>query len=165
MQLEVKPEDPFCRNSRTGSIELSANGGVEPYIYYWNNSKSDVPVMQNMAAGEYVVGVIDGNECMATEVTVKLIDVDIPCLRIPNVFTPNGDGVNDTWVIGNIEMFPAAEVYVFNRWGQLMFTSKGYAEDWDGRYRGHFVPAGTYLYIIDIFDDEDPYEGTVTIIY
>ena len=121
--------------------------------------------MQNMAAGEYVVGVIDGNECMATEVTVKLIDVDIPCLRIPNVFTPNGDGVNDTWVIGNIEMFPAAEVYVFNRWGQLMFTSKGYAEDWDGRYRGHFVPAGTYLYIIDIFDDEDPYEGTVTIIY
>ncbi len=165
LQVETLVENPFCRGSRTGSIELRATGGTEPYMYYWNNSKGDVSIMQNMYAGEYVVGVIDGNECKSEEITITLTDVDVPCLRIPNVFTPNGDGVNDTWEIVNIEMFPEAEIYVFNRWGQLMFTSKGYTEPWDGRYRGHFVPAGTFMYIIDLFNDEEPYEGTVTIIY
>ena len=165
LQVETLIEHPFCRGSRTGSIELKAIGGTEPYMYYWNNSKGDVSIMQNMYAGEYVVGVIDGNECKSEEITITLTDVDVPCLRIPNVFTPNGDGVNDIWEIVNIEMFPEAEIYVFNRWGQLMFTSKGYTEQWDGSYRGHFVPAGTYMYIIDLFNDEEPYEGTVTIIY
>lgn len=165
LQVETLVENPFCRGSRTGSIEMKVTGGTEPYMYYWNNSKSDVSIMQNMYAGEYVVGVVDGNECKSEEITITLTDVDVPCLRIPNVFTPNGDGVNDIWEIVNIDMFPEAEVYVFNRWGQLLFTSKGYTEPWDGSYRGHFVPAGTYMYIIDLFNDDDPYEGTVTIIY
>ncbi len=165
LHIETVYEDPFCRSSRTGSIEIRVNGGTEPYLYYWNNSKSDVSIMQNIPAGDYVVGVIDANECKSEEITITLTDVDVPCLRIPNVFTPNGDGVNDAWLIENIEMFPAAEVYIFNRWGQLMFTSKGYTEPWDGSYRGHFVPAGTYMYVIDLFNDEEPYEGTVTILY
>lgn len=165
LQVETLIEHPFCRGSRTGSIEMKATGGTEPYMYYWNSSKADVSIMQNMYAGEYVVGVIDGNQCKSEEITITLTDVDVPCLRIPNVFTPNGDGVNDIWLIDNIEMFPEAEVYVFNRWGQLLYTSKGYTEPWDGNYRGHFVPAGTYMYIIDLFNDEEPYEGTVTVIY
>lgn len=165
LHIETVYEDPFCRSSRTGSIEIRVNGGTEPYLYYWNNSKADVSIMQNIPAGDYVVGVIDANECKSEEITITLTDVDVPCLRIPNVFTPNGDGVNDAWLIENIEMFPAAEVYIFNRWGQLMFTSKGYTEPWDGSYRGHFVPAGTYMYVIDLFNDEEPYEGTVTILY
>ena len=163
--MNVDIQHPFCRNSRTGQIEMSAVGGVEPYMYYWNESKSDVAVLPNMPSGEYTLYVVDANGCKSDETEVVLTDVDVPCLRIPNVFTPNGDGVNDTWLIDNVEMFPAAEVYVFNRWGQLMFTSKGYNEPWDGRYRGHFVPAGTYMFIIDLFDDEEPYRGSVTIIY
>jgi gliding motility-associated-like protein len=121
--------------------------------------------MQNIPAGEYVVSVVDGNQCKSADMTVVLTDVDVDCLRIPNVFTPNGDGVNDTWEIVNIEMFPAAEVRIFNRWGQQLFSSKGYAEPWDGSYRGHFVPAGTYMYVIDLFNDEEPYKGAVTIVY
>jgi len=163
--MNIAAENPFCRNSRTGQIEINTIGGVEPYMYYMNSSKSDASLMPNIPSGEYVLYVVDANDCKSDEVTVTLTDVDVPCLRIPNVFTPNGDGVNDTWIIDNIEMFPAAEVYVFNRWGQLMFTSKGYAEDWDGSYRGHFVPAGTYMYIIDLFNDEEPYKGYVTILY
>ena len=165
LRVEAVTENPFCRNSRTGKIEIKVTGGVEPYIYYWNNGKSDVALMQNIPSGEYNVGVIDGNGCKSADVAVSLADVDVACLRIPNVFTPNSDGVNDTWEIQNIEMFPSAEVYVFNRWGQLLFTSKGYAEPWDGSYRGHFVPAGTYLYVIDLFNDDEPYKGTVTIVY
>ncbi len=165
LQMNVEVEDPFCRNSRTGKINVSAVGGVEPYLYSLNNSTSDVSYLQNIPSGEYVVSVVDGNNCKSTEMLITLTDVDVDCLRIPNVFTPNADGVNDTWEIVNIEMFPAAEVHIFNRWGQLMFTSKGYAEPWDGSYRGHFVPAGTYLYVIDLFNDDEPYKGAVTIVY
>ncbi|MBO7572223.1 MAG: gliding motility-associated C-terminal domain-containing protein [Bacteroidales bacterium] len=165
LNFSVIAEDPFCRNSRTGKISVSVNGGVEPYLYNLNSSKSDISYMNNIPSGEYVVSVIDGNDCKSEEMMVTLTDVDVACLRIPNVFTPNGDGVNDTWLIENIEMFPAAEVHIFNRWGQLLFTSKGYTEPWDGSYRGHFVPAGTYMYIIDLFNDDEPYKGAVTIIY
>ena len=73
---------------------------------------------------------------------------------VPNevfVFTPNGDGVNDTWVIENIWMFPEAYIYIYNRWGQLMYEGRGYDEPWDGSYRGHFVPSGTYLYIVNLY--------------
>lgn len=165
LQMNVAVEDPFCRNSRTGKINVSAIGGVEPYLYSLNNSTSDVSYLQNIPSGEYVVSVVDGNGCKSSEMLITLTDVDVDCLRIPNVFTPNGDGVNDIWEIVNIEMFPAAEVRIFNRWGQLLYTSKGYAEPWDGSYRGHFVPAGTYLYVIDLFNDDEPYKGAVTIVY
>lgn len=165
LQVSVSVEDPFCRNSRTGKINVGVVGGVEPYLYSLNNSTSDVSYLQNIPSGDYTVTVIDGNNCRSSEMLVTLTDVDVACLRIPNVFTPNDDGVNDIWEIVNIEMFPAAEVNVFNRWGQLLFTSKGYTEPWDGRYRGHFVPAGTYLYVIDLFNDDEPYKGVVTIIY
>ncbi|MBO7481208.1 MAG: gliding motility-associated C-terminal domain-containing protein, partial [Bacteroidales bacterium] len=165
LQMNVAVEDPFCRNSRTGKINVSAIGGVEPYLYSLNNSTSDVSYLQNIPSGEYLVSVIDGNNCKSTEMLITLTDVDVDCLRIPNVFTPNGDGVNDIWEIVNIEMFPAAEVRIFNRWGQLLYTSKGYAEPWDGSYRGHFVPAGSYLYVIDLFNDDEPYKGVVTIVY
>ena len=165
IEMNIVPEDPFCRNSRTGKIMVNVVGGVEPYLYNLNNSRSEVSYMQNIPAGEYAVSVVDGNQCKSAEITVILTDVDIDCLRIPNVFTPNGDGVNDTWEIVNIEMFPAAEVRIFNRWGQQLFSSKGYAEPWDGSYRGHFVPAGTYMYVIDLFNDEEPYKGAVTIVY
>jgi gliding motility-associated-like protein len=165
IEMNIVPEDPFCRNSRTGKIMVNVVGGVEPYLYNLNNSRSDVSYMQNIPAGEYAVSVVDGNQCKSAEITVILTDVDVDCLRIPNVFTPNGDGVNDTWEIVNIEMFPAAEVRIFNRWGQQLFSSKGYAEPWDGSYRGHFVPAGTYMYVIDLFNDEEPYKGAVTIVY
>ena len=165
IEMNIVPEDPFCRNSRTGKIMVNVVGGVEPYLYNLNNSRSDVSYLQNIPAGEYVVSVVDGNQCKSADMTVVLTDVDVDCLRIPNVFTPNGDGVNDTWEIVNIEMFPAAEVRIFNRWGQQLFSSKGYAEPWDGSYRGHFVPAGTYMYVIDLFNDEEPYKGAVTIVY
>ena len=163
--VDAEVENPFCIESRTGKINLMATGGTEPYSYYWNGNMSDSSSLLNIPSGRYMLRVVDSNNCWSNEVGVVLTDVNVPCLHIPNVFTPNGDGINDNWLIENIEMFPDAEVKVFNRWGQLLFTSKGYAEPWDGSYRGHFVPAGTYIYIVDLFNDEDTYNGMVTILY
>ena len=80
-------------------------------------------------------------------------------------FTPNADGINDEWEIGNIDMFPKAHIYVFNRWGQMIYNGEGSDGNWNGDYHGHKVPAGTYMYIIDLHNGAEPYEGTVTVIY
>jgi gliding motility-associated-like protein len=87
-------------------------------------------------------------------------------LRIYSGFTPNDDGVNDFWDIDDILYYPNATVKVFDRWGRVVFSSVGYADDqrWDGKYKGKDLPIGTYYYIIDLKDGSPPYKGPVTIV-
>lgn len=83
----------------------------------------------------------------------------------PNAFTPNGDGINDTWVIKNLSAYKDCTVDVFNRAGQKVFTSVGYsAIGWDGRYGGSDLPVGVYYYIIDPKHGQKVVSGYVTII-
>jgi gliding motility-associated-like protein len=89
----------------------------------------------------------------------------IPLLIVPtNVFSPNDDGVNDTWRIKNIESFPDCEVYLYSRWGQRIFYSKGYTEEWNGEYLGAAVPASTYYYIINLNNGLKPFKSFVTVV-
>ena len=85
-------------------------------------------------------------------------------LVIPNAFTPNGDGINDTWVIDYIEYYPNTTVNIFNRYGEKILTSTGYGVPWDGTYKGVNVPAGTYYYIIDTKSGNKPISGWVAVI-
>lgn len=68
---------------------------------------------------------------------------------VPNAFSPNGDGINDKWIITNIEGYPNCTVRIFNRYGQMIFSSVGYNTPWDGNEGGKPMPVGTYYYIID----------------
>ena len=80
--------------------------------------------------------------------------------------TPNGDGINDVWIIGNLSDFPNVEVIVFNRWGSQVFHSKGYEEPFDGKNKnGKKLPVGTYFYVITYNDEigTKPDYGSVTI--
>lgn len=83
---------------------------------------------------------------------------------IPNTFTPNGDGANDTWVIKYIEYYPDCTVNIFNRLGSIVFSSVGYSTPWNGRLKSNDLPSGTYYYIIDIKDHLQVKAGWVTII-
>jgi len=85
-------------------------------------------------------------------------------LKIPNTFSPNDDGINDTWNIANIDSYPGCTVNIYNRWGQNVFSSVGYGKSWDGRYKGTLLPVSTYYYIIDLKNDSKPYSGSITII-
>jgi len=67
----------------------------------------------------------------------------------PNAFTPNGDGINDTWNIGSIADYAGCKVDIFNRYGQQVFHSTGYGRPWGWNSRGA-VPVGTYCYIINL---------------
>jgi len=64
---------------------------------------------------------------------------------IPNTFTPNGDGLNDTFGIAG-EGVQDFRMQIFNRWGQLIFESKNASDRWDGTFQGETVPMGTYVY-------------------
>ena len=77
-------------------------------------------------------------------------------LNVSQAITPNGDGINDTWVIYNIENHPGSTVRVFNRWGKEVFYSKDYKNDWDGHYRDYkenLPSSGSYFYQIDLGGD------------
>ena len=80
-----------------------------------------------------------------------------------NVFTPNGDGIGDTWVIKNLDMYPNAVVNIFNRYGSLVFHSVGDYIPWDGTIDGENLPSGTYYYVIDPKNKLSPISGPVTI--
>ena len=77
-------------------------------------------------------------------------------VNISEAFTPNGDGINDTWVISNIEYYPASTVRVFNRWGTEVFVARNYQNDWDGHYKGNsssLPESSSYYYQIDLDGD------------
>ena len=67
-----------------------------------------------------------------------------------NILTPNGDGVNDTWLIKNIENYPNNSVTVYDRMGRIVFAKKSYANDWAGTYGGSILNQGTYYYLVDL---------------
>ncbi len=85
-------------------------------------------------------------------------------LDIPSAFTPNDDGVNDTWIINNLDQYEDSNIYIYSRAGQKIFETKNYVQEWDGSYRGTLVPAGVYYYLIQIPKYEKVYTGTLTIL-
>ena len=111
------------------------------------------------------------NGCTASDTIVVLACDAEPLpeeMGIPNTFTPNDDGDNDTWIIAMLNDYPDCVVEVFDRWGRKVFTSaKGYPQPWDGRNaRGVHLPMETYYYIIHLNDGiaKRPLTGTITII-
>jgi gliding motility-associated-like protein len=81
---------------------------------------------------------------------------------VPNIFTPNGDGVNDLFEIPCLNTLPEAWLIVFNRWGDLVYESDRYHNQWDGKYNGNDLPDGTYFYILRL-DSGDTMQGSVEI--
>jgi len=101
---------------------------------------------------------IDG--CDSAEyVTIDLRELQ---LEVPNVFTPNGDGINDTFEVPDLDKYIGNEIVIFNRWGQKIFEQNNYAGDWNGGRH----PDGTYFYILrctGLFEEE-VFRGAVTIL-
>jgi gliding motility-associated-like protein len=84
-------------------------------------------------------------------------------ILISNAFSPNGDGMNDTWEIASIAGNSDVIIEIYNRWGEIIFYSKGYSEPWNGTYKDKPVPEGTYAYIVRV-DNETVLRGTVLVV-
>jgi gliding motility-associated-like protein len=71
-------------------------------------------------------------------------------IKVYNGFSPNNDGVNDYFVIEGIKGLPFTYLRVYNRWGVLVFEAQNYQNDWDGRWKGAYLPGGTYFYVLEL---------------
>jgi gliding motility-associated-like protein len=100
----------------------------------------------------------------ATSNAISLIAQSGCVIIIPNMFTPNGDGINDYWNIPVFQKNKYFTVTIFNRYGALVFSSVGYGTPWDGTYNGKSLPVGTYYYIIDPKNGGSKLTGSVTIL-
>lgn len=106
------------------------------------------PIASPVTTTNYILTVTDMNMCVNSDtmiITVLPLEFDG---MITNVFSPNGDGINDSWYIENIKFYPDNEVTVFNIYGNIVFNKKGYNNDWQGTFNGASLPDGTYYYVI-----------------
>jgi len=88
----------------------------------------------------------------------------LPLLKIPNTFTPNGDGINDTWVIKNLDKYVGATVEIFNRYGAKVFHAEGNYKPRDGKLGSQNLPVGTYFYFINPHNGHKVISGSIAII-
>jgi gliding motility-associated-like protein len=130
--------------------------------YQWQDN-STAPQYMAVRPGTYWVKVLDTAGCESAD-TVVISPGNCLSGKIPNTFTPNGDGVNDTWIIKGLQSYPQCTVLIYNRWGQQVFSSIGYAKPWDGEYGGKPVPFGVYYYVINLTGSGPPLSGFVTVI-
>ena len=75
---------------------------------------------------------------------------DRPRIATLTGFSPNRDGVNETFYIENLEFYPENDVKVYNRWGLRVFRGENYRNDWNGRYDGKDLPDGTYFFLVEV---------------
>jgi len=88
-------------------------------------------------------------------------------LEIPNTFSPNGDNLNDSWKIPNIEFYPQNKLTIYNRYGVLLESFSPYtpSAEWTGIWKGKDLPEGVYFYVLEVNDTEkNIYKGTISII-
>lgn len=145
---------------------LAADTG-QGYTYLWNTGETS-QIISKTDSGTYQVDItMPGEVCAKTQ--IFLLDVDtcyIP-LKLPNVFTPNGDGANDFWIpypIGNFDKF---EIIVYNRWGTVVFKTTDPKFKWDAKdLNGDLVSEGVYYYVAttQYVDKHQELHGTVSVL-
>ena len=168
-EIEAFPNGPEC-DQLIGYVEFNVSGSHEGnYQYSVNNqdlydyNASDII---DLTSGEYIFTFIDSQGCESEDIIVNIDPASENCLEIPSLFTPNGDGQNDIWEIIGIEDYPNAKIDIYNRWGQIIFTSSGnyFGNEWDGTHNGTPLPYAVYYYIIDpVNENGKTYHGGVTI--
>lgn len=156
--------------------EIYFNGyapGVNTFI--WNFGDGTITLGSEVThifheAGLYTVclKVIDEYEC-ENEVCKQIVINDVVTFYIPNSFSPNGDGMNDEFVVKGIGIDPDNFVMkIYNRWGEKLYESRCMNKGWDGTYQGKLVPAGIYTYFIEYRDFngvERQFRGIIILYY
>ncbi|MDB5232190.1 MAG: hypothetical protein JWN76_2995 [Chitinophagaceae bacterium] len=150
-----------------GSDTLMAVASGNQLVYKWtpasglSNDAILQPIVKPMADQVYTITVTGEGNCSVTDdVAIVVLKMPVP----PNAFSPNGDGINDTWIIKYLDTYPGCTVDIFDRYGQIIFHSTGYSLPWDGSSHGKLLPIGTYYYIIDPKNGRNAFTGYVIIL-
>ena len=171
LRVELGDEVEVCRSSAVLELTAAARGGTSPYRYRWLAGDEALAATTDRIAVSptettiYRVVVTDAEELTVTD-SVRVVVTDCPDqeLDIPNAFTPNGDGDNDFWEVGNLFTYERSVVEIYDRYGHRLFRSENPENAWDGRYQGKALPVGPYYYVIVLNDGSTSYKGSVNIL-
>src|SRR5665647_325386 len=153
------------RNVIAGSaVILTGKAEGEDLVYFWapDNYINDItkltPIVSPVHDMDYTLSATSLYGCTNKDnVLVKVVTG----IYVPTVFTPNGDGVNDTWKIPFLDPAYNATVSIFNRYGQLVYHAVGEVISWDGKLHGVLQSTGTYVYMITFKTNKLIQKGTV----
>lgn len=175
-EVTVNPTPTVSAGSDTSilvgaQVKLRAAANGNGLTYKWTSTNGPAiglmndttlnPIASPSRDVTYILTVTTAEGCSnSSTVTVKVLEKPV----IPSAFTPNGDGINDTWNIKNLNGYKNCTVEIFNRNGEKVFSSVGYQVPWDGKYKGVNLPWGTYYYIINPKNGRNIISGSVTII-
>ena len=156
------------KRSQLGMDMANPNGN-----FTWFGSKVDTHLptstpqssadsLGSISIGRYSLHIIDNiHNCELVE--DYIVEAAVDCPEIATGFSPNGDGINDYWVVGALEQYVNAEVSIYNRWGGLVFYSRDNKDYWDGKHNGIDLPIGDYFFIINDPDGGNVKHGRVTL--
>jgi gliding motility-associated-like protein len=130
----------FFANNPTVVINATPAGEYEYQLDFGPFQESNT--FDNITAGVHTISVRDPQACAVLTKEVLIIDY-------PRYFTPNGDGINDTWNIPTINTISMAKIYIFDRFGKLIKEMGTSGVGWDGTYNGQLLPATDYWFTIN----------------
>jgi gliding motility-associated-like protein len=132
-----------CPGGNDGTLEAIVSGGTLPYSYEWEFSSDTESLATGFPKGQYRVTVTDANGCQASN--TQKVEEAIPKVVLPNSFSPNGDGINDTFgPLTPCDITFKMEIY--NRWGQVIFSTNNSQDHWEGSFQGQKLMMGNYSY-------------------
>lgn len=175
LQLTFETVNETGVDRKDGQAKALVQGGTPAYSYLWDDViKQTTASITQLSKGEYKVVITDKNGCETSGVAI--IEEDI---LVPDGFSPNGDGINEKFIVAGLEKYPKAHMEVVNRWGQVVYKKSGYGNEtrwgsedawWDGRSNAKLgignglLPAGTYIYFLKVSPDSSKIiKGTIFI--
>lgn len=167
----ASPTADFTNNPTAALLDVpvtftdsSLANGDTIVSWYWDFADGTIDSVQNPVhafadTGTYPVMLVVTNTEGCTD-TIIIEMIVITEIVVPNVFTPNGDGFNDNFVVQYLaELYPNSKLYIYNRWGRRVYKSENYQNDWDGEK----LAEGTYFYTLFVSDGTEK-KGTITLL-
>lgn len=149
----------------TKGSTLQLNGQVVADSLYWfpafemNNNTTLKPLVTPSETTIFTL-MARSNGCWLSDQVTVSVKYEV---RIPEIFTPNEDGINDDWRIEGLENYPDATLLIKDRWGQTVYQVAGYSDQ--KRWKGDEVPEGVYFYYLELRDEnKTAFKGTITVL-
>jgi gliding motility-associated-like protein len=161
--------------NETGQIYVNVTQGLPPYSYAWDPSAIFFPDNDSIwiAASTLGTGIntytVTVTDACSKEMTSPVMYVENKCpVAIPNIITADGNNLNDLFIIENLTDYAAVSLKIFNRWGNLVYETEKYANDWSGKdMQGNDLDPGTYFYTVTpasqkyTYDDQEETKFTL----
>ncbi|WP_299767133.1 choice-of-anchor L domain-containing protein [uncultured Dokdonia sp.] len=136
--------------SGEGDYDYALDNILGPFV--------ESPIFTNVSSGFHTVYVRDRNGC-------GIVSGEVAVIGFPNFFTPNGDGIHDTWKVDGATntLNPTEQFVIFDRYGKILFSRRRMGNGWDGTYQGEIMPSNDYWYLIT-FTDGRTFRGHFSLI-